>query len=100
MLPESAVVKPNIDQVERRPLPQPVICPMPIVPATPSPAAKMEKEVLGMLEGLAQYERPKKIAVLETDFSLERGEMTPTQKVKRRVVDRNYKNVIDAMYRD
>lgn len=66
----------------------------------PTIHAKMEKEVLGMLGGLAQYERPKKIALLEHDFSLERGEMTPTQKVKRRVVDRNYKDVIDTMYKD
>jgi len=41
---------------------------------------------------------PKKIALLEHDFSLERGEMTPTQKVKRRVVDKNYKDVIDRLY--
>jgi long-chain acyl-CoA synthetase len=64
----------------------------------PGVQAKMEKEVLGMLDALAQYERPKKIALLEHDFSLERGEMTPTQKVKRRVVDKNYKAVIDQMY--
>ncbi len=64
----------------------------------PAVHAKMEEEVLGMLGGLAQYERPKKIALLEQDFSLEQGEMTPTQKVKRRVVDRNYKAIIDAMY--
>ncbi|MGI9043116.1 MAG: AMP-dependent synthetase/ligase [Gemmatimonadaceae bacterium] len=64
----------------------------------PAVHAKMEEEVLGMLGGLAQYERPKKIALLENDFSLEKGEMTPTQKVKRRVVDRNYKDVIDSMY--
>ena len=64
----------------------------------PGVQAKMEKEVLGILEELAQYERPKKIALLEHDFSLERGEMTPTQKVKRRVVDKNYKDVIDSLY--
>ena len=64
----------------------------------PAVHAKIEEEVLGMLGGLAQYERPKKIAMLENDFSLEKGEMTPTQKVKRRVVDRNYKEVIDSMY--
>jgi long-chain acyl-CoA synthetase len=64
----------------------------------PAVHAKMEQEVLGMLEGLAPYERPKKIALLDQDFSLERGEMTPTQKVKRRVVDRNYKDVIDSLY--
>ena len=33
-----------------------------------------------------------------SDFTLETGEMTPTLKVKRRVVDKNYKDVIDAMY--
>jgi long-chain acyl-CoA synthetase len=64
----------------------------------PAVQAKMDEEVLGMLSELAQYERPKKIALLENDFSLERGEMTPTQKVKRRVVDRNYKDVIDEIY--
>ena len=64
----------------------------------PAVHSKMEEEVLGMLTDLAQYERPKKIALLENDFSLEKGEMTPTQKVKRRVVDRNYKDVIDTIY--
>jgi long-chain acyl-CoA synthetase len=58
----------------------------------------MEDEVFRVCSGLAHYESPRKIALLEHDFSLEKGEMTPTQKVKRRVVDRNYKDVIDAMY--
>jgi long-chain acyl-CoA synthetase len=61
---------------------------------------KMEKEVMGMVETLAHYEKPKKIALLEHDFSLERGEMTPTQKVKRRVVDKHYKELIDSLYVD
>jgi long-chain acyl-CoA synthetase len=62
--------------------------------------AKMEKEVLGQLQGLARYETPKKLALLENDFTVERGELTPTLKVKRRVVDRAYKNVIDSLYTD
>jgi long-chain acyl-CoA synthetase len=66
--------------------------------AMPQVREKMEKEVLGMCSELAHYESPRKIALLVDDFSLDRGEMTPTQKVKRRVVDRNYKSVIDAMY--
>ena len=65
---------------------------------TPAVQKKMEDEVFGVCAGLAHYETPRKIALLEHDFSLEKGEMTPTQKVKRRVVDRNYKDVIDAMY--
>jgi long-chain acyl-CoA synthetase len=66
----------------------------------PGVQAKMEKEVFGAVSTLAHYEMPKKIALLESDFSLDKGEMTPTQKVKRKVVDRNYKDVIDAMYAD
>ena len=64
----------------------------------PTIQAKMEKEVNSEIEGLAHYEIPKKVGLLEHDFSLEKGEMTPTQKVKRRVVDKHYKELIDSMY--
>jgi len=60
----------------------------------------MEKEVNSEIAGLAHYEIPKKIGLLEHDFSLEKGEMTPTQKVKRRVVDKNYKALIDSLYEE
>jgi long-chain acyl-CoA synthetase len=43
---------------------------------------------------------PKKIALIEHDFSVERGELTPTLKVKRRVIDQQYKNLIDSLYDD
>ena len=66
----------------------------------PTVRAKMDKEVAEELEGLARYEMPKKIALLEHDFSIERGELTPTLKVKRRVIDQAYKSVIDSLYVD
>jgi long-chain acyl-CoA synthetase len=66
----------------------------------PTVRAKMEKEVHEELEGLARFEMPKKIALLEHDFSIERGELTPTLKVKRRVIDQSYRSVIDALYAD
>ncbi len=66
----------------------------------PTIQAKMEKEVNGQLTGLAHFETPKKVALLEHDFSIESGEMTPTLKVKRRVIDQRYKSVIDALYDD
>ena len=62
--------------------------------------AKMDKEVLGQLQGLARFETPKKISLLEHDFSVERGELTPTLKVKRRVIDKTYKAQIDELYED
>jgi long-chain acyl-CoA synthetase len=64
----------------------------------PTVKAKIEKEVAKETDGLARYETPKKIALLEHDFSVERGELTPTLKVKRRVIDRDYKALIDALY--
>jgi long-chain acyl-CoA synthetase len=64
----------------------------------PTIQKKMEKEVLGELAGAAHYEIPKKVGLLEHDFTLERGELTPTQKVKRRVIDKQYKPLIDSLY--
>ena len=64
----------------------------------PAIQTKMEREISKDLRGLASFETPKKIALLEHDFSVERGELTPTLKVKRRVIDRDYKAIIDALY--
>jgi long-chain acyl-CoA synthetase len=66
--------------------------------AMPTIRAKMDKEVMGECASLAHFEAPKKIGLLEHDFSVERGELTPTLKVKRRVIDKTYKNLIDSMY--
>ena len=66
----------------------------------PTVHAKMEKEVQSKFAGLAHFETPKKIALLEHDFSVDSGELTPTLKVKRRIIDRNYKAIIDGLYTD
>jgi long-chain acyl-CoA synthetase len=66
--------------------------------ALPEVQAKMEREALSGLTDLAHFETPQKIALLPAAFSLERGELTPTLKVKRRVVDEHYRSVIDAVY--
>jgi long-chain acyl-CoA synthetase len=59
---------------------------------------KIEREVKKTLRELAQFEMPKKVLLIERDFSIETGELTPTLKVKRRVVERNYKVHIEACY--
>ena len=66
----------------------------------PTIQAKMEQEVYQELAGAAHFEVPKKIGLLEHDFSIERGELTPTQKVKRRAIDAHYKALIDKLYSD
>jgi len=51
-----------------------------------------------MTSNLGQFEKVKKFALLETELSVENGELTPTLKVKRRVVDEKYREVIDKIY--
>jgi len=48
--------------------------------------------------GLASFEQVKKFAVLETDFSQETGELTPTLKVRRKVVVEKYGRILDDLY--
>jgi len=60
--------------------------------------AKIEREVMSMLSHLAKFETPKKVVLLEKDFTIESGELTPTLKVKRRIVQQHYKDKIDAAY--
>jgi long-chain acyl-CoA synthetase len=40
------------------------------------------------------------VALLEDEFSIEGGELTPTLKVKRRVIDQKYRDVIEELYRE
>jgi long-chain acyl-CoA synthetase len=51
-----------------------------------------------LTQDVAQFEKIKKVSLLTREFSLEAGELTPTLKVKRRVVEEKYKPVIDKMY--
>ena len=60
--------------------------------------AKMEREVMGGLRDLAKFEMPKKVVLLERDFTIESGELTPSLKVKRRQVEKNCKDLIDRVY--
>ena len=59
---------------------------------------KMDREVRSALVSLAKFESPKKIALLEHEFSIDGGELTPSLKVKRRVINEKYKAIIDALY--
>ena len=58
----------------------------------------IESEVGSVCQGLARHEQVKKVAVLEEEFSIERGEITPTLKVKRREVEKRYSDRINEIY--
>ena len=60
----------------------------------------IERQVAAVTAGLARYETIKKVALLENELSVEGGELTPTLKIKRRVVDEKYKALIDQLYRE
>jgi long-chain acyl-CoA synthetase len=57
-----------------------------------------ERQVAGLTAGLAQFEKVKRIALLENELTVEGGELTPTLKVKRRTIDEKYRDVIDKIY--
>lgn len=59
-----------------------------------------ERQIAGHCEGLGQYETVKKLALLEDEMTIEGGELTPTLKVRRRIVDEKYKTIIDRMYEE
>ena len=60
----------------------------------------IERQVARYTDGLARFESVKKFALLEKEFSVEGGELTPTLKLKRRVINEKYKDVIDGFYAD
>lgn len=64
----------------------------------PSFRAHVEAEVERINAGHARYSQIKSFALLPVEFTVDGGELTPTQKVKRRVVDEKYRDVIDRMY--
>jgi long-chain acyl-CoA synthetase len=58
----------------------------------------VRKSVASINQNLASHESIKKFALLSQDFTIENGELTPSLKVKRKVVDQKYKVLIDSLY--
>jgi long-chain acyl-CoA synthetase len=58
----------------------------------------VQRDVIELTAPLADYERVRRIALLPEEFSIDGGELTPTLKVKRRVIDEKYGKLIDEIY--
>ena len=61
-------------------------------------ASALQQEVDKANAQFARIEQVKKFTVLEQDLSQEAGELTPTMKVKRAVVERRYADTFNALY--
>lgn len=68
--------------------------------ASPLVRSLIDGEVKRLTAGLAQYETIKRVALLPHDFTFDNGSLTFTLKVKRRVVEEHYHDVIEQLYAD
>jgi long-chain acyl-CoA synthetase len=68
--------------------------------ASPQINEMMKERIDTLQQQLAHYEQIKRFTLLPHHFSMERGELTNTLKIKRRVLNENYRKEIDAMYAD
>lgn len=64
----------------------------------PAAVKLVQRDVADLTKGLADYERVRRVALLPEEFSIDRDELTPTLKVKRRVIDEKFGDVIEELY--
>ncbi len=57
-----------------------------------------EARMRGLLKGLSRFEQIHRFALIADDLSCERGELTPTMKLKRDAIARRYSSLIDSLY--
>lgn len=60
--------------------------------------ALMQQEVHNCLSSFSNYEKVKRLAILSRELSAAAGELTPTLKIKRRIVDANFRDLIEELY--
>ena len=58
----------------------------------------IEKDISSIQKDLANYERVRKFTLLDRQFTIEDGELTATQKIRRKAVEERYAHIIDSMY--
>ena len=58
----------------------------------------VQHDVAALTSSLADYERIRRVALLPNEFSIDSGELTPTLKVKRRIIDERFGDLIEELY--
>jgi long-chain acyl-CoA synthetase len=97
----SVLIVPNVPGIEAeakktgRELPAPAQ-----ISSDPWVRELLSGEIERLTAALARYEKPKRFAVLDQDFSYASGELTYTLKLKRRMIEQHYEDVIARLYAD
>jgi len=58
----------------------------------------VEADIRNLTKDLARFEQIKKFTLMPREFTIEDGELTPTLKIKRKVVEKKYADIINRMY--
>jgi long-chain acyl-CoA synthetase len=64
----------------------------------PAAVKIVQQDIAKLTSSLVDYERIRRIALLPNEFSIDGGELTPTLKVKRKVIDDRYGDLIEDLY--
>ena len=64
----------------------------------PAAVKLVQSDVALLTKELADYERIRRLALLPDEFTIDRGELTPTLKVKRRIIDQKFGELIEQLY--
>lgn len=59
---------------------------------------EVQRDIERLSENLAPFEKIKRIVLLQNEFTIESGELTPSLKIKRNVVEKKYRELIDSLY--
>ncbi|PYS72861.1 MAG: long-chain fatty acid--CoA ligase [Acidobacteria bacterium] len=64
----------------------------------PTAVKIVQRDIAALTSSLADYERIRRVGLLPNEFTIDSGELTPTLKVKRRVIDERFGDLIEALY--
>ena len=64
----------------------------------PAAVKIVQKDIAGLTSELTDYERIRRVALLPEEFTIDGGELTPTLKVKRNVIDERFGDLIEELY--
>jgi len=94
-----ALIVPAFDRVKERTAKEGATAESPEnMACAPEVQRLIRQEIQRLSEDFADYEKVRRFAILGSELTLEAGELTPTLKIKRRVVLEKYKDVVEGLY--